>query len=861
MYQNILKRQTGIAWWFCLVSLLCLPIWVLAQGSSELVTLTGTVTDEYTGEPISYATVRIIGQDRGAYTNEAGKYSLQARVADTLYIEFNYANYVRRVLSIAKPKPGTTLTGLDVKMSEKEGQVQIISAAKVEQNVDQLSISTVTLTTRQVDIQASTDIQAAVNQTSGVVIYDREVSIRGSSGYTYGAGSRVLTLLDGLPMISPNRSSVGFDLLPTDNIAQIEIVKGASSVLYGTGAMGGIINVITSEPSTKPRTVIRSKIKFFDRPANKAADWDGRSGALSPSIHAFHSRKFQFKQDKGSFDLSAQLDLIRNTGFIREEFSNRVRGLVMTKVNLNVNRRSVDNDGQESKSIRGTLSFGVNFQINVDSGAAVLAWGGYPNRALQAGNGFLSYQYLERYMVDPHLRFVNAKGDQLIYRGRFLYVIDRISTGQTGNSYLNYHEVQYVKTLGKDRNITLIGGANYFGNWVNFASTFGNPFGHQLAAFLQGELKFWKAKRISNLEPVEHRLNISLGARYQFEQVTGKDNFVRANEPERSRITMNQPVFRGGVNLRIDEISKGTFLRASIGQGLRSPSVAERFTNTAAGGLNVAPNPGIKVERGFSAEVGIRQLFQIGKGKRFNVQGVFDVAGFTMQFWDMVEFLAVPDSFRNGVIAFSAQNISRASISGVEASLDLMSKLGPVDLGFSLGVTWIDPINPIGFKTLDGQDFQTVPPSVLQVTNPLGSITSQRFVNSGIVNDQPYTLKYRNEWLARGSLSLGYKGFNLTTNWRYATDITNYDKLFLLITGDGNPGSNGLGEVARYRDGRRRWFQVFDLILAYNIKPANNKSLHTISFHVFNVGNEEYLQIPGRLAEQRSFAMQYKVEF
>jgi outer membrane receptor protein involved in Fe transport len=831
-----------------------------AQNENALITINGTITDEITGEPISFATVRLVGQDRGAYSNETGKYSINAKPADTLYLEFAYATYTRQVISIARPKPGSTLNNVDAKMSEKEGQVQIISAAKVEQNVDAVSISTTTLNTKQVDIQAATDISAAVNQTSGVTIYDREVSIRGSSGYTYGAGSRVLTLLDGLPMISANRSSASFDLLPTDNIAQVEIIKGASSVLYGTGAMGGVINVITAEPSTKPKTVFRAKLKVFDNPSNRAADWDGNSTSFSPSLHGFHSRKFVFKNDKGSFDLSAQVDLIRNAPYIREEFSTRGRVLIMTKAHINVLGRTIDNDGNESRSIKGTVSFGLNFQASYDEGSAMLAWASYPKGALQGGPGFISGQKLGRYMFDPHISYVTANGDRHIYRGRFLYITDAISTGQTGTSYLNYHEYQYVKTLGRNRNITLIAGANYFGNWVNYRSTFGTPYGHQFAAFLQAELKFWKAKNADPNAPVDYRLNISLGARYQFEQVTGKDDFTDVTSKERTRTTMNEPVFRGGINLRIDEITKGTFLRASIGQALRSPSITERFTNTSAGGLNVLPNPGIRLERGFSVEVGLRQLFQFGKGKRYNVQGMVDIAGFSQQYWNIVEFLADVRAFQSGTFGFSAINIARASISGVEVSTELGGRLGVIEYGFGLGFTYINPINPKGSKELDGRDTSyflalgTL--SLPQNPNPLGVIQSTRTERALRVNDQTYTLKYRNEWLVRASFTFGAKGVSLTTNWRYASEIKNYDHLFLNIS--------GLNEYPKFRErnGYRVGFHIVDLILAYNFKTGiKTKFNHTISAHIFNVGNTEYILIPGRLGEQRSFAVQYKLDF
>ena len=58
-------------------------------------------------------------------------------------------------------------------------------------------------------------------------------------------GDHVLILIDGQPVISPTGSSADLDQIPASNITQIEVIRGASSVMYGSSAMGGVINIIT----------------------------------------------------------------------------------------------------------------------------------------------------------------------------------------------------------------------------------------------------------------------------------------------------------------------------------------------------------------------------------------------------------------------------------------------------------------------------------------------------------------------------------------------------------------------------------------------------------------------------------------
>lgn len=60
-------------------------------------------------------------------------------------------------------------------------------------------------------------------------------------------GDHVLVLIDGQTIISPTGSSADLDQIPASNIAQIEVIRGAASVMYGSSAMGGVINIITNK--------------------------------------------------------------------------------------------------------------------------------------------------------------------------------------------------------------------------------------------------------------------------------------------------------------------------------------------------------------------------------------------------------------------------------------------------------------------------------------------------------------------------------------------------------------------------------------------------------------------------------------
>src|SRR5437867_12577614 len=95
--------------------------------------------------------------------------------------------------------------------------------------------------------RAVATVDEAVNRAPGVLFLNGQVNIRGSSGFVEGLGSRVLLLVDGVPANQGDRGGIDWDMVPLADVARVEVVKGAGSSLYGSAALGGVVNVITRE--------------------------------------------------------------------------------------------------------------------------------------------------------------------------------------------------------------------------------------------------------------------------------------------------------------------------------------------------------------------------------------------------------------------------------------------------------------------------------------------------------------------------------------------------------------------------------------------------------------------------------------
>jgi hypothetical protein len=220
----------------------------------------------------------------------------------------------------------------------------------------------------------------------------------------------------------------------------------------------------------------------------------------------------------------------------------------------------------------------------------------------------------------------------------------------------------------------------------------------------------------------------------------------------------------------------------------------------------------------------------------------------------MVEFLFNRNNSTFSSFGFSAQNITNASINGLEFNGYIDGKLGNWIFSWGGGLTLIDPVNKNGLKELeyhpngdttkiekvkfDGNDDPN-----LVLRNYYYAVSEE--MKKKAQNDQPYTLKYRSKTTFRSSLEIGYKQVSAMINYRYNSHMVNIDKIFGLAI----PGA------IDFRKKHNKGAHVVDLILSYQIRK------NVLSFHIFNVFNEEYALIPGSMGPQRSYCLQYRWNF
>jgi len=242
-----------------------------AQGTN---TVKGIVEDVETKEPIEGANVLVLGTSLKAVTDDQGRYSIYNLRDGTYDIKAShvaYATEIKRNVSLEAGK--TEIVDFQLARSVIEIPEIIVRTERIEQTSRSATGTVNILSADEIARGNASTFDQALESVPGVMpsrsagTATNSMSIRGSSDMRGGGvGNRVLLLIDGRPAITADTGGANWSLLPLDVIERVEVVKGALSPLYGSNAMGGVVNFITRSPTDSRSTKLNIGLGYFDKP-------------------------------------------------------------------------------------------------------------------------------------------------------------------------------------------------------------------------------------------------------------------------------------------------------------------------------------------------------------------------------------------------------------------------------------------------------------------------------------------------------------------------------------------------------------------------------------------------------------------
>lgn len=126
-------------------------------------------------------------------------------------------------------------------------EVTVTTATRTERVLSSLPLPMTVITSEAIIKSGVTRLNEILNEQTGIILIPDESGFEGVQMQGLDAAYTMI-LIDGVPLVGRSSGVLDLSRISVGNIERIEIVKGASSALYGSEAMGGVINVITKRP-------------------------------------------------------------------------------------------------------------------------------------------------------------------------------------------------------------------------------------------------------------------------------------------------------------------------------------------------------------------------------------------------------------------------------------------------------------------------------------------------------------------------------------------------------------------------------------------------------------------------------------
>lgn len=369
-----------------------MPLFLQAQTK-----ISGKVLDALNGKALSGANIIIKSSKQGTITNEKGSFSFETNLSNKQIITVSYLGYetVKKNINIKEGKNIKLNFLLNSVNIEAKGIV--VTATKTKNRIEDVPVRVELISPKQIESNPTNTIDDVLKTTSGVYVDRAEgifshgaiVSMRGVGG---SEQSRVLVMVDGIPVNKLDGGSVNWNRINSSEVKNIEISKGPASSLYGSNAMGGAINIITKVPTKKIEGSVSAEYGTYNTMSTKfsvggktSSDKDGFYWNLNGMYRSSDGYNHTPEEERDSTTVKSEL----------EEYA------IGTKVGYKFNElNSVEAKFNYFDDMRGTgvkiyNEDGCNFQHKTYSSSVVY----------KGGKNKTRWNAIAYYSIEPFYRY------------------------------------------------------------------------------------------------------------------------------------------------------------------------------------------------------------------------------------------------------------------------------------------------------------------------------------------------------------------------------------------------------------------------------------------------------------------------
>ena len=247
------------------------------------------VHDERTKTPLPGVTVAIPALSIGAATDAEGRATLPDVPAGTQQVQFSSIGYASRTVAFTLPQTGDAPALVELEPSSLELQGVVVEATRTGSRIEDVPVRIEVLGPEELAEKGSmkpANIAMLLTEASGIQPQFTSANSGSVAFRIQGLDGRYTQLLrDGFPLYGGFSQGLSLVQIPPLDLRQVEIIKGASSALYGGDAIAGLVNLVSKTPTETPElNVLLNQTQKGGR--DLTAFYTGRTGKLGLTLLA-----------------------------------------------------------------------------------------------------------------------------------------------------------------------------------------------------------------------------------------------------------------------------------------------------------------------------------------------------------------------------------------------------------------------------------------------------------------------------------------------------------------------------------------------------------------------------------------------
>ncbi|KAA0989788.1 TonB-dependent receptor [Dyadobacter aurulentus] len=234
------------------------------------------------GVGLSQANVFLKGTSFGTASNTDGNFSLKVPAGRYKLIAKNLGNDEKQIDIVVKAGETTAISDIQLVENPLSLMEMVVTGQSEPQSLRNSVYQVRTIDSERIRMRGATNLQTVLNTELGIR-FSNDLTLGTSDIQLMGmSGQNVKILLDGVPMVDRGSTRESLGQIDINSIERIEIVEGPMSVMYGTDALAGVINIITKKGHTGSNLIVSARLQ--EESAGKEYNAFNKKGTHNQSL-------------------------------------------------------------------------------------------------------------------------------------------------------------------------------------------------------------------------------------------------------------------------------------------------------------------------------------------------------------------------------------------------------------------------------------------------------------------------------------------------------------------------------------------------------------------------------------------------